>query len=139
MKTLNHVMLIEDDDIVNFYNEFLLKNQGIAENVTIVHNGREALEYLEKADNGVEGFNVPELIFLDINMPVMNGFEFLEEYETRKSLSKADALIVMLTSSMHPKDQEKAKTFSSVSEYLYKPLMEVSLKGVVERYFPEES
>lgn len=123
MKALDLVLLVEDDDIVNYYNEFTLKEGGYAKEVVVATNGKEGLEYLRKAVDGEEGYSVPDLILLDINMPVMDGFEFLEAYEHSEFSARAKALIVMLTTSLHPKDQERAASFSSVSAYLYKPLL----------------
>lgn len=135
MKKLKNVLLIEDDDIVNFYNEFLLKNKDFTENIAIARNGLQGIEYIKKARAGAEGHHIPDLIFLDINMPIMNGFEFLEEYEKLEIKSVEKVLVVMLTSSMHPKDQEKAQSFRSVSEYMYKPLQEENIGSILEKYF----
>jgi CheY-like chemotaxis protein len=71
MKKLNCILLVEDDDTTNFYNQFLIENLSIADQVAVALNGQEALEYLEKAGHG--DAVTPDLILLDINMPVMNG------------------------------------------------------------------
>jgi CheY-like chemotaxis protein len=133
MKTLETILLIEDDDTINFYNEFVIKEMGVSNDVQIAINGRMALDYLDQRVSA--GQPLPELIFLDINMPVMNGFEFIEEYERRGW--KEATLIVMLTTSLHPNDVARAKQYESIAEYLHKPLMEDSLKGIVGRYFGE--
>lgn len=127
-------MLVEDDETVNFYNEFLLNELEAADQIIIQTNGADAIQYLEKQAN--DKANLPDLIFLDINMPVMNGFEFLEEYEKRfwgKDQSKA--LIVMLTTSLHPTDLDRAGQYNSVSDYVYKPLMEEKLGEILTKYF----
>ena len=131
MKTLDLVFLVEDDEIVNYYNTFTFQEGGYAKEIVVTTNGKEGLEYLEKAMAGEEGYRVPDLILLDINMPVMNGFEFLEVYESESFSGRAQALIVMLTTSLHPKDQERASTYSSVSGYLYKPLLADKLKEIL--------
>lgn len=131
MKTLETILLIEDDDTINFYNEFVIKEMGVSNDVQIAVNGRVAIDYLEQ--RVAAGESLPELIFLDINMPVMNGFEFIEEFERRGW--KGSTLVVMLTTSLHPNDVARAKQYASISEYLHKPLMEDSLKGIVGRYF----
>ncbi|HHG86718.1 MAG TPA: response regulator [Bacteroidetes bacterium] len=135
MKTLDLVLLVEDDDLVNFYNEFLLKELNIAKEVVIARNGREGLDYLEKCDANPGECPYPDLILLDINMPIMNGFEFMEEYENRELDRRAKMLVVMLTTSMHPQDRERANSFPSIYEYLYKPLLETAILPVVNRYF----
>ncbi len=130
---LNSVMLIDDDDTVNFYNEFLLKDRGITDNVIIAENGEKGLQYLEKCAR--EGLQFPSLIFLDINMPVMNGFEFIEAYQELPDGQKAKALVVMLTTSMHPEDLKRAEQFDAIKEYIYKPLLPNRLEEVLNKFF----
>lgn len=74
MKKLERIMLIDDDADTNYYNEIILNNIGAAEDVIVFQNGNEALEYLKKG-------NKVDLILLDINMPILNGWQFLERYE----------------------------------------------------------
>lgn len=133
MKKLNHVLLVEDDDTINFYNEFLITSRGLADTVSVAENGQLALDYLRRAGNGEA--QVPDLILLDINMPVMNGFEFIEEYERLPDAWKSKILVVMLTTSLHPADVERARQHPVIVDYFYKPLMEPKLFELVERYF----
>lgn len=137
MKSLDLILLVEDDDLVNFYNEFLLKDQGFTKEIAITENGQEALDYLAKCDAGESGYKYPDLILLDINMPVMNGFEFMEKYEVREKERRAKALVVMLTTSMHPSDKARAEEFESIHDYLYKPLLSESLAPIIAENFME--
>ncbi|MBO0590010.1 response regulator [Cellulophaga sp. E16_2] len=105
------ILLVEDDEITNYITTTKLKNLGF-ENVDAVLNGELAIEYLSA--------NQPNLIFLDVNMPVMDGFEFLDS-KAVKSLY-LDIPIVMLTSSGRPKDKEVASNYENVIGYLEKPL-----------------
>ena len=138
MKELSSVLLVEDDDTVNFYNQFLLKELGVAKKIVIKENGEEALSYLEECQKD-EAAGFPELIFLDINMPVMNGFEFLDAYADQKMTDAPGALIVMLTTSLHPSDMERAKTYSFISEYIFKPLTSEKVERILEKYFPKDA
>lgn len=133
MKKLDCILLVEDDDTINFYNQFLIQNLGITDNVVVTKNGKEALDYLEKAGKGEA--KSPSLILLDINMPVMNGFEFIEAYEGLPENWKSQILVVMLTTSLHDADLQRAKAHPSIAEYFYKPMMEQGLNDLVEKYF----
>jgi CheY-like chemotaxis protein len=133
MKTLDCILLIEDDDTTNFYNQFLIEKMGIAKEVAVTLNGQDALDYLERAGRGEAV--TPELILLDINMPVMNGFEFIEAYEQLPNDNKSKILVVMLTTSLHPDDIARAKAHPSIKEYFYKPLLKDKLGDLMEKYF----
>ncbi len=130
---LNCILLVEDDDTTNFYNQFLIENLDLAEHVAVTSNGQEALEYLKLAGNGEA--TTPDLILLDINMPVMNGFEFIEEYENLPNDWKSKILVVMLTTSLHPNDVARAQEHPSIREYFFKPLLKDKLGALVEKYF----
>ncbi|WP_282144529.1 response regulator [Cellulophaga baltica] len=114
------ILLVEDDEITNYITTTKLRNIGF-ENVDAVLNGELALEYLAKEQ--------PNLIFLDVNMPVMDGFEFLDSTEVQNEYS--DIPIVLLTSSSRPKDKEMASRYSNVIEYLEKPLNYEKMKKIL--------
>ncbi|MFW2375301.1 MAG: response regulator [Cellulophaga baltica] len=114
------ILLVEDDEITNYITTTKLRNIGF-ENVDAVLNGELALEYLAKEQ--------PNLIFLDVNMPVMDGFEFLDSTEVQNQYS--DIPIVLLTSSSRPKDKEMASKYSNVIEYLEKPLNYEKMKKIL--------
>ena len=81
MKTkLNCILLVDDDEPTNFLNQMVIEELDIAEQIRVAQNGQEALTYLKKTGIGDENFPLPDLILLDINMPAMNGWEFLERY-----------------------------------------------------------
>lgn len=116
------ILLVEDDPISNFISHTKLKQNGF-EKVDIVENGQLAVSYLEK--------RIPHLIFLDINMPVMDGFEFLEYLKKSNRYSKTK--IVMLTSSIRPCDREYSKEFKNVIDFLEKPLNKFKIEYVLDK------
>jgi CheY-like chemotaxis protein len=118
MKKFKKVLLIDDDAITNFINSTVIKKADIADNIQVSVNGAEALEYI-KHDCKAENL-YPDLIFLDINMPVMDGFEFVREFEDLK-LNESDKMeIILLTTSSSPKDIERSKALGI--KMLRKPL-----------------
>jgi CheY-like chemotaxis protein len=131
-KKLKNILLIEDDPITNFINQRLIKKVNPSLQVTIAHNGLEGLSYIKecKAKNQC----IPQLIFLDINMPVMDGFEFLQEFQNLKLKEKT--VIVMLTTSTHLKDLDKLFQ-SGNSDIIAKPFSEEKFIAILDKYFDD--
>lgn len=123
------VMLIDDNDIDNFINEKMIKSSYFSENVHIHTSVKSALEFfknLSSIKNIPHGL-IPNYIFLDINMPILDGFHFLEEFNNFSYGFVPKIKIVMLTTSLNPSDLEKTKSYKNVVNYLYKPLIEDDL------------
>lgn len=120
MKPFKSILLIDDDEATNYLHKFYINEWEITENVYVAVNGKEAIDFLKTNDNFRN--EKPSLILLDINMPVMNGFEFMEAYENLEDELKASTVIVMLTTSLHPKDLQKADSFPDLKAYINKPL-----------------
>ena len=135
MKPLNTILLIDDDETTNYLNHRLLSRMEAASEIRIVTNGEEALEYLEKSFLNVDDYPCPELIFVDIKMSVMDGFEFLEEYQKFSENDKARTKMLMLTSSASFYDLEKLKQFPEVLKHYSKPLTEGDVREIMKEYF----
>lgn len=140
MKKLNSVLLVDDDMATNFISKMLIKKAGITEHIETVLNGQQALDYLtnsgkyERSDNI---FPKPMLILLDINMPVMDGWEFAEAFSKLEENQKENITIVMLTSSFNPDDKTKASNLSVISGFQNKPLSAEGLLSIMDTFFPE--
>lgn len=134
MSKINCILLVDDDKASNFLNELLIQDLGIASRIEVAKNGVEALQMIDQYNKNKHV--CPELILLDINMPVMDGFEFLQTYQNLNFDNKQSVIIVMLTSSSNPKDIEKVKQ-AGIEDFLTKPLTEEKLNKVVEKYFNE--
>ena len=132
-KPIKTVLLIDDDDATNFLHKITIKHADCAEYVHIAINGLKALEYLTEAIEGK--FPQPDLIFLDVNMPVMGGWEFLDAYEMLPKEQKAKMVLVMLTASLNPDDETKAKSYETVSGFKNKPLTIEMLHDIVKLHF----
>lgn len=135
IRKLNCVMLIDDDDNDNFYHKRVINKTGKVNEIVVAETGVEALSYLKKGSKHLE--SNPDLIFLDINMPGMNGWEFLEEYEKLSVEQKGKIVVVMLSTSHAPEDWEKAMSIKSTKEFLNKPLTIDKFNELLEKYFPK--
>lgn len=129
MKRLLCILLVDDDEVANFLNLRLLRKAGVAEEIAVVQHGRQALEFIQARTE--EESVCPQLIFLDVKMPVMDGFEFLERYLGKEGKRENCAPVVMLSSSINPKDVTRAMD-SGASLFLDKPLSAEKIARVWE-------
>jgi CheY-like chemotaxis protein len=136
-KTLRSVLIVDDEPLDVRMVEIVLKRAGILEEVWSVTNGKEAIDLFRdpEAAQATHGENFPpDLILLDVNMPVMNGFDFLEAYAALDESEQLTKNIVILSSSNYHKDRERAEAYSQVSDYLVKPISVDFAHQLVERF-----
>ncbi|MBC3542076.1 response regulator [Rufibacter sediminis] len=133
MKRLNLILLVDDDETTNYLNKRLLTRMEIAEHIEVVTNGEEALTFLNDAI--AAGRPLPDLMFLDIKMPVMDGFEFLDQYHQLPATAQKCILVMMLTSSASFYDLEKLKKYNAVEQHISKPLEEAHVREILEQHF----
>lgn len=124
-------MLIEDDEATNFLHKHIIEALDCAGKLTIAVNGRFALDEINSFESTNSPF--PDLIFLDINMPMMNGWEFITEFQEMNQ--REDLIIVMLTSSVNPDDQKRAEHHDLINKYMRKPLKKEALERVLIEFF----
>ncbi len=141
MEKIKCILLVDDDPTTNFLNEELISDLEIAEQIHVAYNGQEALDFinLEGKYQGLDRKDHarPNLIFLDINMPLMDGFEFLTHYEKLPKSKKADVVIVFLTTSDSQKDKLQAVSNNLIFEFIEKPLRKNELLKIRDEYFKE--
>lgn len=133
MNKLHCIMLVDDNDDDNFFHAREIKKTNLGTIVVTKDSGIKALEYLKAKEEPHS-----DLIFLDINMPGMNGWEFLKEYNQLDKALQSRAIIIMLTTSDNPDDVAKANTNSFVSDYITKPLTKEIMEGINKKYFKQE-
>lgn len=129
MKKIKNACIIDDDPIFVFGAKIMLKKYNFCSNVEVYKNGKEALENMVPANRPIENF--PDIIFLDLNMPVMDGWEFLEEFSKISKLGKV--AIFVLSSSIDSRDLQRAKTFDVVNDFIEKPLSTDKIKQLVQK------
>jgi CheY-like chemotaxis protein len=138
-KKLNCILFIDDDEPTNFLNRMTVEQMDCTRHVVIAQSGEEALDILMGQDNTSAGADCsrPDLIFLDINMPAMDGWEFLEKYGQLPEEKKASIILVMLTTSLNPDDERRASVTPEIAGFENKPLKEPQLQRLLKKYFPE--
>jgi len=127
VKKIEKILLIEDDRITNFLNEKIIHSMEIADEIVAIMNGREALTYLKETEE------LPSLIILDISMPIVDGYKFLEQFQ-KLDIHKKKTLIVILTSSDDLDDMIRLKYLKKY-DYFTKPLTVEKMQYIYEKYF----
>ncbi len=130
---LKCIMLVDDNPDDNFYHEREIHKSNLEDIVVVAKtSGIDALEYLklDKADN-----IHPDLILLDINMPGMNGWEFVQEYNKLDKEQQSRAIIIMLTTSDNPEEKARAKALGSILDFITKPLTRLTMEEISDKYF----
>jgi response regulator of citrate/malate metabolism len=122
---INKILLLDDDPIVNVINEQLFRKYNAAKQYIICRASKEAIDYIEQSPT------LPEIIIIDLNIPLVNGFSFLDRFHSR--FEQADKLAVyILTSSINPDDFNKAMSYPFVKDYLKKPLTRDTIIKIIE-------
>jgi CheY-like chemotaxis protein len=126
------VMLIDDNEIDNLINQKMIEASTLSENIYVHTGAKSAIEFLKNIEKlGKAGHPIlPQVIFLDIDMPLMDGFQFLDEFEKFRVDTKEICNIVMLTSSINPQDVNKSKKYQYVRKYINKPLTQDTLEKI---------
>ncbi len=134
MKKLKTILLIDDYEADNFIHRLVIDRYGCAEQVDSVGNGQQALDYLQARK--AAGKPLPEMIFLDINMPIMDGWEFLQAATDAGMLGAECIVVAMLTTSRNPDDSLRAQHMGVAKTYVNKPLTRSILHNLLLDYYP---
>ena len=135
MKTVNCILLVDDNPAINALHLMTIKNSKICNEIKIATDGEKALNYLKNNNvkTPVQSYCKPDIIFLDINMPRMNGFEFLENYKNLDEDLKSKVVIILTTSS-NPDDKKNAEKYSDVFGFRSKPLTAEMVNEIINEF-----
>lgn len=126
------VMLVDDNELDNFINQKIIESSSFAERIYVNTSGASALDFLKNllVNKKMTKALLPDLIFLDINMPLMDGFQFIDEYNKLPKEIKQKTKIIILTTSICGRDKEMALKYGDAISFINKPLTEESLSNL---------
>jgi len=130
---IKKILCVDDDPITLMLYKMVIAKATLSETVIVAKNGQEALEYYDDLKSNKDN-DFPELMFLDLNMPVMGGWEFLDNFiEEKYSPYNAETKIIVLSSTIDPKDIEKVKNYPIIIDFISKPVTKEMLEKLKER------
>jgi CheY-like chemotaxis protein len=130
-KKLTSILLIDDDEPTNFMYKIIIGNANCTEKIIVAQSGEEALNHL--------AHSIPDLIFLDINMPRMDGWEFIEKFTVLQKPADKIPVIIMLSTTLNPDDELRANNTPAISGFMRKPLTAKTLGEVLANYFDDNN
>ena len=129
MGKLNSSCIIDDDDIFIYGTKKIMKKIDFCDEILVFNNGQEAMDGLKQL--AAENKKLPSVIFLDINMPIMDGWEFLEDFIKIPNNNREHVTIYIISSSIDPMDIQKVQMYGLVNNYILKPIRIVDLEKVL--------
>lgn len=128
INSIDLVMLVDDNDTDNFISRRIIEITKFANQVEVKNSGKAALDYLRENENNPE--RLPTIIFLDINMPIVDGFVFLYEFEKFNEIVRSKCKVIILSSSDNKRDIDKIVNNNYVIKFITKPLTELALEEI---------
>ncbi|GBF48545.1 response regulator receiver protein [Leptospira ryugenii] len=132
---MNYILCVDDDPTALTIQTILFKQLQFGSQTITKRNGQEALDYYEQIVNGARAF-VPDLIFLDLNMPILDGWGFLEIFNQKYYKQFPDSKVYILSSSVDPSDKKNAELYPFVQSFISKPLTKESISKIKEGKSP---
>lgn len=131
MNNVKTLTLVDDDDVFVFLTKKTIEQTNLVELIKVFGNGLDALEFLSANRHNPDA--LPEIIFLDLSMPIMNGWQFLEEYTKLNPKMAKKITIYICSSSISPDDVARAKTINEVTDYIIKPISKDRLIDIIKK------
>lgn len=129
---IERIFLIDDDQVYQYLTKKVMEDSHIVKHIDVFSNGLQAIEHLETRID--EPGSLPEVIFLDISMPIMDGWEFLDEFKRIATSIKKTIVIYIVSSSISPSDISKANQQENVRDYIIKPITKKKFIELLENF-----
>ena len=136
MKRVDSICLVDDDDIFQFVTKRVIEQTKLVQTIRLFSNGKEAIDFLEKTH--AANARMPDVILLDLNMPVMDGWEVLEAYVLLKPHLSKPITIYIVSSSISPADILRAQRISEVTDYIIKPITTEKLIDMLKSLYHDD-
>jgi len=133
--TVELACIIDDDNIYVNIIKKIIETKKLCNNLMVFSDGKQSIDYFEALLQNIVEKSIPEIIFLDLNMPVMDGWEFLERFTSIKNKFNKVITIYIVSSSINPVDIDRAKSLSSVCGYLIKPMKINEIEAIFEKRY----
>ena len=134
MDTLSHIVLVDDNETTSFLNNRLLSRLAVARQVSTFSKADEAFDYVWKNGAASDADETADLIFVDLKMPGVSGFDFIERYSKLPAALQERTVVAVLTTSMHSADTARVAQYPNI-EYLTKPLTEEKMQRLLAKRF----
>ncbi|MES2618047.1 MAG: response regulator [Bacteroidota bacterium] len=131
------ICIVDDDKIYQYTTSKMIEANNIAKRIMVFSDGEEAMNFM--TDNIANNTDLPDVIFLDVNMPIMDGWQFLEKYVDLKPRIGKKITLFMISSSNDPDDVERSKRISEISDYIIKPVTAQQFKEIIEELAEQHS
>lgn len=131
MKGIKILTIIDDDEIFVYLTKRTIRQTGLVEHIEVFNNGLDALDFLDHNKDNAPA--LPEIIFLDLNMPIMDGWQFLEEFSKIIPKIQKSITVYICSSSISPDDISRAESNNEVTDYIIKPITKDILMEVIEK------
>ena len=129
---LKSILLVDDDDTTNLVNSFFIRRLDSTLKVHMLNNGKDAIEFLKNASPNEE---MPCLLMLDVNMSIMNGWEFLDVYSEELDAQLKENIVIVVLTGMDLDENAMAMTHPNVVEMVQKPLSDIKFRALVTKHF----
>lgn len=120
--TINLACIIDDDTIYINLIKKIIETRKLCENLLVFNNGKQSIDYFEALLQNLSEDKIPDIIFIDLNMPVMDGWEFIERFTKIENKFKKVITLYIVSSSINPIDMERARSLGNIKDYLIKPV-----------------